>query len=415
MHNMLNFITGKKQRAAVFPSGRFKILVFLAFMSCFAVATARQADSVVITNTARPAIQPLAADTVLSVVNLGTQGDTASLGSIVSITVRTMRETEFFTSLYVNGLLMEDVQPWKRGVRNLETHETTFFFQLPKSLRDLLAQNIDDDATDKTFVPVYLGIGSKDVLAGSSENLFYIEFRRQITEWLLYVIIVGVTVMVVLALKHHILKDDNNVYYSLGRTQLFYWTILFIGAYLSICFNTGELPDLPGSILTILGISIGTTALSKVVENKDIVQAPINPAAHSEGFFMDILSDGNSINVQRFQNVLFNIVFGIIFLQKSVVNNVLPDFDDNILLLMGISSGAYAGLKFTEGLKAQPVVSTDPPGSAPGVNPLTGDSNLVGQGDANAAVAGGNTTIPADPGADTDAPADGQGGQPPMS
>src|SRR6185312_15189885 len=106
-----------------------------------------------------------------------------------------------------------------------------------------------------------------------------------------------------ISVKFNILKDDNNLYYSLGRTQLFYWTLLVLIAYLSICFKTDTLPDLPLSVLAILGISVSTTAISKLVENKNKDIVPIDKNAKSEGFFFDILSDGSSINIQRFQNV----------------------------------------------------------------------------------------------------------------
>ncbi|MFX8785951.1 hypothetical protein ABTM90_19220, partial [Acinetobacter baumannii] len=53
-------------------------------------------------------------------------------------------------------------------------------------------------------------------------------------------------------------------------------------------------------------------------------------------------------SVHRFQNVIFNIIFGVIFLQKVIAEHKLPDFDNTVLILMGISSGSYAALKTTE-------------------------------------------------------------------
>src|SRR5207247_563920 len=102
----------------------------------------------------------------------------------------------------------------------------------------------------------------------------------------------------------------------------------------------------------------------KLIENKTKEVVKLDPNARSEGFLIDILSDGSSINIHRFQNVVFNLVFGLIFIQKTISTHLLPSFDDNVLLLLGISSGAYAGLKITETTKEQnrplPTVGTDP-------------------------------------------------------
>ena len=178
--------------------------------------------------------------------------------------------------------------------------------------------------------------------------------------WVAVVILVLLTII---GLLNNILKDDNNLYYSLSRAQLFYWTLLFVFCYLFIWFQTGSLPDVTSSALVILGISAGTTAAGKVIENQSKLKVEIDPNAKSEGFFMDILSDGSSINIHRFQNIVFSVVFGIIFLQRSVSAYSMPSFDENVLLLMGLSSGTYAGLKITEPLKDQsrvaPVTGTD--------------------------------------------------------
>jgi hypothetical protein len=140
--------------------------------------------------------------------------------------------------------------------------------------------------------------------------------------------------------------------------------MVIVFCYLILSSHTGVIPDIPGSVLTILGISLGTTALGKVIDNDNKDKVPIDLKAKSEGLLYDILSDGTSINIQRFQNVVFNLVFGVIFIQMTFATWKLPVFDNNMLLLLGISSGAYAGLKTTEATKDQnkplPPVVNDP-------------------------------------------------------
>jgi hypothetical protein len=178
----------------------------------------------------------------------------------------------------------------------------------------------------------------------------------------------------------------------LSRTQLFYWSLLIVFAYLYISFTTGTLPLIPGSILAIVGIGVATTAATRVIENRNKDGVPIDESATSDGFLLDILSDGSSINIQRFQSVIFNLFFGIIFIQKALGTHLMPQFEDNVLLLLGISSGTYAGLKITEATKQQnqtlPQVNTDNTGEeksktatektaekSSGADPATGDDH----------------------------------------
>jgi hypothetical protein len=215
--------------------------------------------------------------------------------------------------------------------------------------------------------------------------------------WIMFVILVMLTA---LALYKNVLKDDNNLYYSLGRVQLFYWTMLFVVCYIFLCFSTNTLPDIPTSTLIILGISIGTTAAAKIVDNEDKRKVKIDPDAKSEGFIMDILSDGTSINIHRFQNVIFHLVFGLIFIQKAISTSQIPDFDDTILLLLGISSGAYATLKITEPVKEQqkppPQTGTDPPPEVSTTN--AGVSNATVSGNtANTAAQPATSTVTQQP------------------
>lgn len=68
----------------------------------------------------------------------------------------------------------------------------------------------------------------------------------------------------------------------------------------------------------------------------------------SEGFLLDVLSDANGVNVHRFQMLVVTVVLGILFCVGVYRNLAMPEFDTNLLALMGISSGAYLGLKIPE-------------------------------------------------------------------
>jgi hypothetical protein len=287
-------------------------------------------------------------DSILSVTNLGVQKDSTRIKEIIVIKVNTYKPLDSLTTLYVDGIATVGLKPWKTN-----DADKTLYFRLDDQVQNTLLNFLESNPFEKSILKVYFSVGGPHSYISNNHQPLYVEVRQKISHLWIWAAAILLILLAGISLNCNILKDDNNLYYSLGRTQLFYWTVLVLIAYISICFKTDTIPDLPLSVLAILGISMSTTAVSKLVENKNKSEVPIDKSAKSEGFFFDILSDGSSINIQRFQNVAFNLFFGVIFLQKAFANHIMPDFDQNVLILMGISSGAYAGLKNTETTKDQ--------------------------------------------------------------
>jgi hypothetical protein len=125
--------------------------------------------------------------------------------------------------------------------------------------------------------------------------------------------------------------------YSLARTQMALWTFLVAGTLVFIFMVTWN-GTLSSGILVLIGISFGTTLLAATAEG------PPKPQA-SQGFVADLLSDGDGPSFHRCQMVLFTIVLAIIFVVKAASTLVMPEFDQTLLGLMGISSGTYLGFK----------------------------------------------------------------------
>ena len=65
----------------------------------------------------------------------------------------------------------------------------------------------------------------------------------------------------------------------------------------------------------------------------------------SQGFIKDILHDDGGVSFHRFQIFSWTITLIIIFISKVSSDLNMPDFDSNLLALMGISSGTYLGFK----------------------------------------------------------------------
>jgi len=72
----------------------------------------------------------------------------------------------------------------------------------------------------------------------------------------------------------------------------------------------------------------------------------------SMGFFTDLISDANGPAVYRFQNLAWNVAFGIVFVVGAYRLLALPVFDAEVMALLGISEALYLGVKVNSPLKA---------------------------------------------------------------
>ena len=137
--------------------------------------------------------------------------------------------------------------------------------------------------------------------------------------------------------------------FSLSRSQMAFWTVIVAFSFAYIYLITGEMPDITNGTLILLGISSTTTLGGSLMDTNDVTARSQNAPADrccSEGFLKDILSDGGMLGIHRMQNVLFTLILGLTYISKVVVDLEMQDFNTNLLLLMGISSGTYLGVKY---------------------------------------------------------------------
>ena len=164
-----------------------------------------------------------------------------------------------------------------------------------------------------------------------------------------------ISVALILSLRTEILKDKcegtlEKKPYSFARTQLMWWTLIIICTYIHYYGAFRMIQELNDTCLILLGISLGTTATARIIDNTDINRGLLRHQDTNEslGFFTDILSDENGISVHRFQALVFNFIFGVIFVIEYFQDSEFTVFGDTELTLMGISSAAYVGLKLNE-------------------------------------------------------------------
>lgn len=164
--------------------------------------------------------------------------------------------------------------------------------------------------------------------------------------------------------KYSMLRDvsvADHKPYSFARVQLAWWSVIVLAAFISIVASRG-IPSLDTSTLILLGISSATIASARIADLSDQSNPKVlrNQDQGSDGFFLDILSDGTGVSIHRFQTVVFNITFGFWFLSQvfsnipdSDINEIIPVISTNNLILLGLSSGTYAALKTTENKSTQ--------------------------------------------------------------
>lgn len=147
--------------------------------------------------------------------------------------------------------------------------------------------------------------------------------------------------------------------FSLSRSQLAWWTYIILASYLFIYLVTGETELLNFTAVTLLGISAGTTAVGTTIDSSESAKDR-HQNNESQGWLTDILSDSGGISIHRLQSLIFNLIFGIIFIRYVVSNFAMPEFSDNQLILLGLSAGTYSFVKTRENKNTAP---TTTPGS----------------------------------------------------
>ena len=135
--------------------------------------------------------------------------------------------------------------------------------------------------------------------------------------------------------------------FSLALSQMLFWTVLVMGAYVFIWATTGDIDTVTDSILILMGIS-SVTALGARVIDTTSTGTPVTPELSSGSYWKDILKGTTDYEPHRLQIVAWTIVLGIVFLCTVWSELTMPSFNGTLLTLMGISSGTYLGFKMKE-------------------------------------------------------------------
>ena len=133
--------------------------------------------------------------------------------------------------------------------------------------------------------------------------------------------------------------------WSLSRIQMALWTVLLSFWYVMLSAIRGDFMDITEGMFWLMGISSTTAVGAKaiVIRNLDRLDAD-----HPSKLLSDF--DGNAgkyrLSLHRCQIALWTVIVASMFVVGAATTMNLPDVPNQLLLLMGVSGGAYLGFNY---------------------------------------------------------------------
>lgn len=222
--------------------------------------------------------------------------------------------------------------------------------------------------SDNAVVNLTFGYTSKETIENSfNVELDFIRTKDKLAGYIILfaaLIIFFITAWTLMNDNKKILRDNGTdvkiAPFSLARTQMAFWTIIILISILWIWYKSGEFVAITTQVLILLGISAGTTVTANLIDKSDLENPKIKKRLQDsdqekdkKGFFENIVSDQKGLSIHRFQNVIFSLAIGLYFLYEVFKNQKIPTLNEELMVMMGISSGTYLAIKKGENSSAQ--------------------------------------------------------------
>ena len=259
-------------------------------------------------------------------------------------------------------------------VANLPLDVKLYCFQLENLLskKDTLSKILNPKGNlDKIDVKISIGTSIENrVLVNDHFTIVFDENKsnRIIISWILAMILILVMGYIYCEDKLAIIRNSKVVStvppapgealekpimepttFSLAKTQMAFWTLVILFAFLYVWANTGSSIQITAQVFFLLGISAGTTIFASVINQNDASNPLLADNMHqnekSSWILPDILQDKCGYSISRLQNVAFTIAVGGYFLFEVIVFKKIPTIDPYLVVLMAISSTAYVAVK----------------------------------------------------------------------
>lgn len=176
--------------------------------------------------------------------------------------------------------------------------------------------------------------------------------------WTLAVVAVGVVLVMVLGISDHgrpaefFTGVDGHL--SLAQTQIACWTIVVGGVVLGYGILRIDIPEIPGSLLVLMGTSLATggVAYFKDAERQQTAVAAGVVAAPPQrqwawGDLVRTFTPGEApvLSLAKGQMVFWTILLLVLFVSKSVLDGAIWEVPWPLVALMGFSQAGYLAPK----------------------------------------------------------------------
>jgi hypothetical protein len=177
--------------------------------------------------------------------------------------------------------------------------------------------------------------------------------------------VVGIAVLLIVLLSWR--KKGNPLqlltgvdgHLSLSQTQVACWTVFIGGVVLGYGMLKFEVPDIPTSLLALMGASLVTGGVSYFQDAKK-QQTTSGAATQYSPDFADLIrtfTPGQSpeLSLAKAQMLFWTLLLLVIFVSKSILDGVIWDVPWPLVALMGFSQAGYLAPKLTPGPSASNV------------------------------------------------------------
>ncbi|MDD5323413.1 MAG: hypothetical protein PHD43_22960 [Methylococcales bacterium] len=203
------------------------------------------------------------------------------------------------------------------------------------------------------------GMGSKKVAIGAHE----VYLANPVPAFILPFTMVVLLILLIAFMAKRSHKSaiqficDKEGHLSLARTQVALWTVAIGSLVTAYGFMRLEVPQIPSSLVALMGLSLATGAISytQSEKNKDAssaAHAGVNPSSNSlhKTALADLVMDysespAGSLSLARAQMVLWTALTLLLFIVKSILDGNLWAVPWELVALMGLSQVGYLAPK----------------------------------------------------------------------
>jgi hypothetical protein len=139
---------------------------------------------------------------------------------------------------------------------------------------------------------------------------------------------------------------------SLSHVQIGLWTVAVGGVLLFYGLTRINTPDVPVSVITLMGLSLVTGGLSYVAPTPPKTGSSSNPRKPElQDLICDFTDDGTAVlSISRAQMLFWTVILIGVFITQSALNGTLWDVPWPLVGLMGVSQAGYVAPKFAPSL-----------------------------------------------------------------